>query len=273
MTYVSDLGNMLVIDDANADDFATQTKDGEFSTGYVERNYARNPFGSYATRFAGEVFPRSQWDDLMKRQDDNQSSPDHWRLRGQVPVLDQNGLPYCWCYGVTGAIMTVYAQMGMNPTPKLSATSAAAQGKGWREQGGWGGEAIEYINKYGLAELDVWPEHSMDRSLPNQEAVKRSAAMHNTTQFLELPQQNFDAAMSVLLHPTNPRPVTLGLMWWGHLVYATKAVKIDSRSYGMKIVNSWRPSWGENGCAVLAENKATAHEYVAIDRVSPRVAA
>jgi hypothetical protein len=77
--------------------------------------------------------------------------------------------------------------------------------------------------------------------------------------------------MSVLLDPKNPRAVTLGLMWWGHLVYGCKAVKIDRNNYGIKIANSWGGNWEKNGCAVLSESKATAHEYVAIDRVTPRM--
>ena len=267
--YLSDLGRMPVIDDANFHHYAEESADSGFGRGYVERDYRRFEQGFYAPRYSGPVFPRSQWDDLIKMHDENESSPDHWRIRGEVPVLDQNGYGYCWCYGTVGAVMVAYAQTGIT-APKLSATSVAAQGKNWRNEGGWAGEAIEYIKRFGIAELNVWPEHSMNRSLPQQEAVKRSAARHNIVEFLELPRQNFDAAVSAILDPANPRPITLGLMWWGHLVYGVRVVKIDRRSYGIKIVNSWRPSWGENGCAVLAENKATAHEYVAIDRATLR---
>ena len=270
--YLSDLGNIPIIDPTNAHLYAEESADGGFSRGYVERDYHRFGEGFYAPRYSGPVFPRSQWDDLIKMHDENQSSPDHWRIKAGVPVLDQNGLGYCWIYGVAGAMMTGYAQTGIS-VPHLSATSAGAQGKNWRNEGGWAGEAIEYIARFGMAELSVWPEHSMDRSLPNQEAVKRSAAMHDVVEFLELPQQNFDAAVSAILDPINPRAITLGLMWWGHLVYGTKVVKIDRRTYGIKIVNSWRPSWGENGCAVLEESKATAHEYVAVDRCKIRMSA
>lgn len=270
MTFISDLGSTTVIDDSNAGQYAEYSADMGFSRGYVERDFQRHRFGSYAAAYSGPVFPRSKWDDLMKMQEDNQSSPDHHRIASKVPILDQNGLPYCWMYGLVGAIMTGYAQTGQ-PVPHLSATCPAAQGKNWKEEGGWAGEAIEYVRKFGIPTLDVWPEHSMDRNLPKQDSVKRSASLHGIVEFLELPSQKFDVAMSALLDPKNPRPVTLGLMWWGHLVYGCKAVKIDRSTYGIKIANSWKASWESNGCAVLAESKATAHEYVAVDRVTPRM--
>lgn len=269
MSYVSDLGSMPVIDDSNAKEYADESAAGGLSRGYVDRDYKRFREGYYAPRYTGPVFPRSQWDDLIKMHDENQSSPDHHRIASGVPVLDQNGLGYCWMYGVVGAIMTAYGQTGMK-APHLSATSAGAQGKRWRNQGGWAGEAIRYIERFGIAELSVWPEHSMNRSLPSRPEVQASARKHKIVQFLELPSRNFDAACSAILDPVNPRAVTLGLNWWGHLVYGTKVVAISARRYGIKIVNSWRPSWGDNGTAVLAENKATAHEYVAVDRVKLR---
>jgi hypothetical protein len=267
-----DISRFKIIDDSNAAEYATQVADGAMSSGYVARNYARNPFGFYAPRYAGEVIPRSQWSDLIKRQDDNQTSPEHWAINGKVPILNQNGLPYCWMYGVVGAVMCAYAQTG-RLAPHLSATGPAAQGKGWREQGGWAGEAIEYIEKFGIPELKYWPEHSMDLSLPSREDVKASSTLHKTVKFKELPSQNFDIAMSVLLDPVNPRSVTLGLSWWGHLVYATKAVEISRGKFGMLIRNSWDYSWESEGKVVLVENKATAHEYVAIDTVTQYAAA
>ena len=270
--YLPDLGNMPIIDDTLASQLAEQSADEGFGRGYVERDYSQFGEGFYSPRYTGPVYPRSQWDDLAKRQDDNQTSPDHWRIKAGQPILDQNGYGYCWAYGTVAAIMTAYAQTGMS-IPHLSATSVAALAKNWRDQGGWAGEAIAQIKKTGIAELSVWPEHSMNRSLPGKPEVQESMKKHDVVEFLELPSRQFDVAMSVLLDPINPRPITLGLMWWGHLVEGVKAVRIDRREWGIKIVNSWRASWGENGCAVLVESKATAHEHVAVDRVKLRVAA
>lgn len=257
-----------IIDDSNASHFAREIADpsSPFNGGFESDKVVQG----FASPFSRSIIPRSEWDDHIARQESEKSSPDHWRLAGGVPVLDQNGYGYCWCYGTVGAIMTCYAQTGMK-APHLSAMGPAWQGKRGKNEGGWAGEALEYIEKFGIPELLVWPEHD-NRVNPNDEAVKRSAAMHEHTEIEELPRNNFDALMSCLLDPERPRASTIGLNWWGHLIYATKAVKISTGKYGVKIVNSWKPSWGQDGCSVLAENKAIAFEQIAIVSVKPRVA-
>ena len=167
--------------------------------------------------------------------------------------------------------MNRYAAQGL-PVPFLSATAPAAQGKDFRQEGGWAGEAVEYIEKYGLPTIDTWPQHSLDRSLVKNHEQELDAKRHGIVEFEELPQESFDAAASCLLDPYNPSPVTLGLMWWGHLVCGLRLVKVERNTYGILIVNSWSRKWGENGFKVLVESKATAHEYVAIRNVKARAA-
>jgi hypothetical protein len=209
--------------------------------------------------------PRSQWADRIKQADENKTTPDDWRVAGGVPILDQNGFGLCWCYGTVGAMMTCYAMTGQ-PAPHLSAAGPAFQGKQWRDQGGWGEEALRYIEQFGVPELSVWPEHSRDRSLPQRPEVQASAAKHKVTQSLELPRNSFAALISVLTDPKHARPVTLGLDWWGHLVYAVRAVALPGGGFGAKIANSWKVSWGNQGCSVLVESKAKAQEQIAVQR-------
>lgn len=267
MAYQSDLGsNPLIIDDSNASRFVEQWRDEGRAFGMVDRDYSRVPFGS-ASRpmFSYPEVPRSQWADRIKQADENKTAPDDWRIAGGVPILDQNGYGLCWCYGAVGAMMTCYAMTGQ-PAPHLSAAGPAFQGKNWRDQGGWGEEALRYIEQFGVPELSVWPEHSRDRSLPQRPEVQASAAKHKVTQSLELPRNSFAALISVLTDPKHARPVTLGLNWWGHLVYAVRAVALPGGGFGVKIVNSWKVSWGNKGTGVLVESKATAQEQIAIQR-------
>ena len=272
MSYTTDLGNAYIIDDRVAGELATQVNDGQFAAGYVERDYSKYGFGYYAPKFSSPKIPRSKWDDLIKLQEDNQSSPWHTFLGNGAPILNQGNKGYCWMYGAGACIQNRYAAQGID-IPKLSMTYTAALGKNFRDQGGWAGEALGYIDRFGIPTQDVCPEGSMDRNLFGREEVKLSAGMHGHVEFLELPSNDFDSMCSVLLDPYNPRPVTMGLMWWGHLVAGFRVVKIDSRNYGIQGPNSWGDNWGDKGTFVLTEKKATAYESIAVERVKPRTTA
>lgn len=65
-------------------------------------------------------------------------------------------------------------------------------------------------------------------------------------------------------------PVTLGLMWWGHLIFGTKVVVLRNGELGILGVNSWGERWENGGKAILVESKATAHEQIAIMSTTPR---
>jgi hypothetical protein len=266
-----DLNKCPIIDDSNASQYAGMIMDGVMSSGYEARDYSQFSMGSVAPVYNGKRFSRREWPDMIKRQDDNHTSPWHHHKAAKAPILDQNGFPYCWMFGTVAGIMTGYAKQGL-PGPHLSATAPAAQGKNYRKEGGWAGEALKYIKQFGLPTIQTWPEHSLDRRHANNHEQQLDAQRHGVVEFLELEQQDFEMAMSILLDPDNPCPVTMGLMWWGHLVCGLKAVQLSRNEFGIVIVNSWSENWENGGFAVLSESKATAHEYIAIQSVSPRAA-
>lgn len=261
----------FIIDDDNAYRFRQEVDDPTtpFTGGFLERDFSVYGEGFYAPRYTRSVIPRRDWPDLIKRQDEYKNSPWHFEKHYGIPVLDQNGLGYCWMYGVVAGVMNRYACQGI-PVPHLSATGPAAQGKRWKNEGGWAGEAVRYIDEFGIPTVDTWPEHYFKRDILTHE-MELDAARHKIVEFEELESQNFDMAMSCLLDPEGADPVTLGLMWWGHLVCGVRGI-MDGNKFGIVIKNSWKPSWGDGGFAVLMESKATAHEYLRVKRVTPRAA-
>lgn len=266
MAFTSNLGGSLIIDDSN---YQAVVGDGyvdgqQMARGLIERDYNLNPFGSYAPTYDDrETIPRSDWDAMIQEQEETQSTLTHIHEYYKLPVLTQEQLPYCWIFGVGGAMMTARAAAGLSMR-HLSPAATGAKIKNYARVGGWAGQAIEGIEKWGMPEVKYWPEAALDRRYDTPE-MRENALQYKILKFAELPQQSFDALVTSLLLR---RPTTMALMWWGHLVYGLRPVVIERGHYGVEIMNSWRRTWGNNGKAVLAENKATPHEAISVRAVT-----
>jgi C1A family cysteine protease len=271
MSYQSDLGaNPLIIDDGNASKLVDQWRQEGLTFGGMQRDYNSAPFGSASrpSKLFQYTFEsdRGKLRDRIQRADENKTTPDDWRMSLKVPVLDQDSWGYCWFYGCCGAMLNCYAMTG-GVVPNLNPFPTAYRIKNGRNEGGWGEEALRGIEQYGVVEESLWPGHEAKMSNWDRQEVKANAILHKVTESLELPRRDILALVSVLTDPRNPRPVTVGYDWWGHLIYAVRAGWKDGK-FLVKIVNSWKETWGEKGTAWLTESKAIASEQIAIQRVS-----
>lgn len=275
--YLSDLGsNPLIIDDGNASKYVDQWRQEGYSFGMTPRDYAAAPFGS-ANKPArdlsmGEVLKRSQFADAIKRADENKTTPDDWRIALAPWIENQQSWGYCWGFGACKAVEIAYAMSGYN-VPHLNPFPTAFRIKQGRNQGGWAQEYLEGVDKFGIVEHSLWNGNEASMAKWERGEIKANGELHKVTASLELPTNDFAALVTSLTHPKVPRPVTLGLNWWGHLVCGVRAVVIEPGKFGIKIVNSWGENWGEGGCAILTEQKATAAEQIRIERAKPRTVA
>ena len=219
--------------------------------------------------FSGNRYPRSDWKELMHLQEKHQSSPWHaWKSAG-VKVKDQKNSSWCWCFGPTGAVQNRYAQQGMGDT-RLSAASVAGPIMDYdKDRGGWGQYAVEYIQEHGVATQSTWPELSVSRKLAGSQKVINDRFQHDICGFEMFDPHDLDAVVSALICPVNPVPVTLGLMYWGHLVYANRATLTDGE-VTLWAVNSWGPTWNGDGTVKLVgRSKCSPDESIAIKCVKP----
>lgn len=240
----------------------TPVTPGGYSTGYRKRDYSAFPCGSlgYAKPLELPLIPRSEWDDRIAEMESTKSRLSDLVLAADIPSLDQNGTNYCWINGVVTACETLRCLAGL-PYVKLSPASGGAPIKSFRNQGGWGGEALEWISKYGICTAATWPANAIDRRYYT-EAAKQEALRFRVTESSDVEEYDFDALMTMLFHRI---PCPLGLDWWGHLICAMDPVKTGTRQYGCRIRNSWGEDYGFRGFSVLSESKSRG------DVVAPRV--
>ncbi len=216
----------------------------------------------------GPRYDRKDWPELMALQEKHRTSPLHVHQDYKVPVLSQERTNYCWMFGTVAGVMNRYAAMD-GVAPLLSPAGPACQGKAYVNEGGWGEEAVGYIDQFGIPTQDVWPNCSFNEKLPSRPSVKISSSLHNVVQYEIMGNYDFDGVMSALLCPYNSSPVTLGLSWWGHLVLGLQAVRY-SGEWGIVFVNSWDYDWGDGGYGVLLGEKANPTEAVVIKSIKPR---
>jgi hypothetical protein len=263
----------LVISDENYLQHARQHlwDNEEKARGRIARDLENEPFGSipYTAPFSGPTIPRHEWPERIREMTMNKSRLSDIRRAANngkgIPSLNQGRTNYCWAHGPGSAMLLVRAKDNQ-PFVKLSPASVAAPIKGYRNQGGWGGQALQYIVEHGMASEATWPANSIDRS--HFAGSREDAAKHKVTEWLELARRNFDQLMTCLLRG---EPVAIGLNWWRHEVCAVDPVEISPGRFGARIWNSWGDSYGTMGEAVLTESKATPDDAVAPQVISPSV--
>lgn len=231
------------------------------SKGYTVRDYNAHPYGkvSYAKPRTAKVYDRAEWPERIKAMKAAGSSlQDIWKYR-KLPILNQQQTNYCWINGVIGAYHAMRAASGL-PFRYFSPASVGARIKNFRNVGGWGGEAIEGINRFGINTIDIWPANAIDRRYDTAEA-REASKLESVLEWDEIRPQSFDELFSSLL---DGFACPVGHAWWGHLVCHLVPVQLGRNDFGTIFANSWGDDWEDEGFGVMHEEKATPDEANAL---------
>jgi len=207
------------------------------------------------------IIPRSEWQPRIEEKKARKS-----RLRDivdqmKLPPKDQEQTNFCWANAPTHCIEILRVKQNQ-PTVILSPASVACQINGFRNQGGWGKSALQFISDKGATPVDLWPANAIDRKYLT-DAGKTAAMNYRDTEWWELEPNNIDHLISALLLGL---PVAIGLSWWSHEVTAYDADWIDG-AIAVDFRNSWGPGYGDNGYGTLQGRKMSPD-----DAVCPRLA-
>jgi hypothetical protein len=179
--------------------------------------------------------------------------------RKKLPAKNQKRTNYCWFFGPVQAVEIV-RMLQNEEYVSLSPASGAAPLKGFRNVGGWGKDALEWLAKYGVCPSANWPDATIDRRYHTDEN-KALALNYRVTEWMELPRRSKRHWVSCVLRNT---PVPAGYDEWRHEVVIVDAVWKNGRALPV-IRNQWE-GYGDDNYAVL---DGWAEEPD--DQVAPRV--
>ena len=289
----------VIIHDGNYQQFLSPVVNGEQKMhGLVPRDFNRLPLGCYANAPASTIakIPRTEWSQRIKDLVASKSLLSDLRNIGNngqpIPSRDQNGKGYCWAHSTVSSAILSRCKEGQ-PYADLSAYAIACIIKGYRDEGGWGAESMEFLATKGCPTSQFWPQQSMSRSNDKPETWA-NAALFKDTEWDDCPRRDFDTQMTYALLGC---PGPLDLNWWGHSIAQCDPIdgstcfgmqRADSGklvtlqefeavwrvadfggAFGMRIWNSWGNGWSANGMGILTESKATNDGFLALRVMTP----
>lgn len=226
--------------------------------GLIPRDYAAEPLGEgYAGPLDIELIPRAEWPDRIADMERSKSRLTDLADFSGLTVLNQERTNYCWCNGVVHCVEVLRLVQGESLV-RLSPASIGGPLTGYRNVGGWGSKALEYVVEHGVVPQSDWPANAIDQRY-DTEATRKLRANYQVDDWYDVPPRNFDAMMTCLLLRM---PCAVAYNWWGHLVCAMDPYHKNGQ-FGVVIDNSWGTSWGTNGRSVLMEGKGTPDECIA----------
>lgn len=235
MAFTSDIGGIKVITASNMSVEAQKAFAHGQGEGYglQPRDFERVPYGSIAPEFTFQVF---DWQEIreriIERERTKSRNCDRLRAKG-FTYGNQSRTNYCWMHGCVNMQKGTRILRNM-PHVDLSPAGAAAPIKNFRNVGGWGGEALEWLKVNGVPEVKFYPANVIDRDYYTEE-TKANAKKHLVTDWEDVKPRDlqvlFSALISDLLCP-------VAFNWWRHLVGAVDPVILGNDKYGLMIFNS-----------------------------------
>lgn len=251
----------LIIDEDNAWRF---TKPVNYGKGLIPRDYSAQPYGSVQgiRAYSGAIKTKAECIELAKQRIAEGATNRAVAELFKLPIYNQGQTNYCWINAVIKIMTYLQAKSGQKII-KGSAASCGAIIKKFRNEGGWGGEAIDFLTNRGyVPEFNPdnpseiwWPNNAIDRKYDTPENEARRVKFR-AIECMELENGNLDQLRTVLV---DGWLVAAGLSWWGHEILITDYNPEDLYDFD----NSWADTWGDRGRGSLTPKKAQG-DYVAI---------
>jgi hypothetical protein len=223
-------------------------------------------------RFADvlKVIPRSEWSARIKMMDEKWAWPsDYCDFRPRA----QGNTNFCWANAPCAAVDVVRRQMGL-PFSETSAASIACRITEFRNDGGWGIDALKYLIYQGASSSKLWPNTAISREYDNA-LSDADRPNRKVLEWIELEKHNFAQVATALLLGY---PVEVGYDRFpgsdlGHEVCAVRLIEDTPGRFGILIRNSWGDwgdsnRWGQKGFLALDEAMGTPDDAFLLRQVT-----
>jgi hypothetical protein len=216
-------------------------------------------YGEFASPFPDSLLvPMSEMEDRIKEMEETKSRVSDLCTQANLSCKNQASTNYCWINSPV-YIMEVNQIITNQPVKILSPASGGARIKNFRNVGGWGREAVEWMSKNGINTVDEWPANAIDQRF-NTAQNQQIAKTRLFVEWIELRPRNMHQLLSLLVRRI---PVTGGFNWWRHQVSLIDPVWLDGAP-AIRQRNSWGMQWGAQGYGILQGSKALPDDAVAI---------
>lgn len=209
------------------------------------------------------LIPQSEWQGRLEEMEKQKTRLSDLIIQSGLKSKNQSSTNYCWGNAPVGCVEALRVCQNQ-PMVELSPASVCAQINGYRNAGGWGRQALEWIVQHGIVPASEWPCNGIDRRFCTPEA-KQAGLKYRADEWWAL-DNTFPQIASCLLRRI---PVSAGLSWWGHQIYYTDLVLVNG-AYGVRFRNSWSDDWptkGAGGWSILQ-----GHKCMPDDSCAPRTA-
>ncbi len=222
-------------------------------SGYRPKDRVKHPYGATpgVSAFKLPIIPRNEWAARIEEIEKSGSLISTMMLNAGIPSEDQSNTNFCWGNAQVTVINALRCKMGESYVP-LSPASVCAPVTGYRNVGGYGMDALQYIIDHGVAPKSLWPANAINRQYDNS-ASQNARSLYRCTEWMELESNDFDQAMTCLLLKL---PFAAGYNFWSHEIGDIDPVYIGNGVFGIRFRNSWGDSYGTHGFGILAEPKA-----------------
>jgi len=209
-------------------------------------------YGKVATPFNDSLLiPQEEWLDWLADAERTKSTPMDLIKDAGLKVKNQETTNYCWVNSPVYCMELHRIKQGQRHV-ELSPASAAARIKKFRNVGGWGRDALEWLSENGCSPIEFWPANAIEKrydTAENRELCKDFVF----DKWIELEPRNLEQVFSCLLRRI---PVSVGLNFWGHQIsYIWVNYDKKLKEFQPIFANSWGEGWGTDGYGVLAGNK------------------